>query len=109
MSIWKQIPKLAAALGLAFALAGCGVNNIPTKDQNVNQNGVYQSFLAAKPAYAFLNVPDKIGIGFADRPHGMVQGDWDSLLPFGDKYLMNKSTDKKFDYFPPDLIVTIKK
>jgi len=35
MSIWKQIPKLAAALGLAFALAGCGVNNIPTKDQNV--------------------------------------------------------------------------
>ena len=35
MSIWKQIPKLAAALGLAFALAGCGVNNIPTKDQAV--------------------------------------------------------------------------
>ena len=75
-----------------------------TKDQNVNQNGVYQSFLAAKPAYVFANVPDKIGIGFADRPHGMVQGDWDSLLAFGDKYLMNKSTDKKFDYFPPELI-----
>ena len=35
MTIWKQIPKLVAALGLAFALAGCGVNNIPTKDQNV--------------------------------------------------------------------------
>ena len=35
MSIWKQIPKLAAALGLAFALAGCGVNNIPSKDQAV--------------------------------------------------------------------------
>ncbi len=75
-----------------------------TKDQNVNQNGVYQSFLAAKPAYDFLNVPDKIGIGFADRPHGMVQGDWDALLAFGDKYLMNKPTNKKFDYFPPELI-----
>lgn len=35
MTIWKQIPKLAAALGLAFALAGCGVNDIPSKDQNV--------------------------------------------------------------------------
>src|ERR1700744_4080785 len=35
MTIWKQIPKLAAALGLALALAGCGVNNIPSKDQNV--------------------------------------------------------------------------
>jgi len=27
--------KFAAALGLAFALAGCGVNSIPTKDQAV--------------------------------------------------------------------------
>lgn len=35
MTIWKQIPKLVAALGLAATLAGCGVNNIPTKDQNV--------------------------------------------------------------------------
>ncbi|HVW72683.1 MAG TPA: LemA family protein [Rhizomicrobium sp.] len=35
MSIWKQIPKLAVALGLAITLAGCGVNNIPSKDQNV--------------------------------------------------------------------------
>ena len=35
MSIWKQLPKLAAAFGLALALAGCGVNTIPTKDQAV--------------------------------------------------------------------------
>jgi LemA protein len=35
MSIWKQLPKLAAAFGLVLALAGCGVNTIPTKDQAV--------------------------------------------------------------------------
>jgi LemA protein len=35
MTIWKQLPKLAAALGLALVLAGCGVNNIPAKDQAV--------------------------------------------------------------------------
>jgi LemA protein len=35
MSIWKQLPKLAVAFGLALALAGCGVNTIPTKDQAV--------------------------------------------------------------------------
>jgi len=35
MTIWKQLPKLAAAFGIALALAGCGVNNIPTKDQAV--------------------------------------------------------------------------
>ena len=31
----KSLPKLLAALGLAFTLAGCGVNAIPTKDQAV--------------------------------------------------------------------------
>jgi LemA protein len=35
MTILKQIPKLLAAFGLALALAGCGVNTIPTKDQAV--------------------------------------------------------------------------
>jgi LemA protein len=35
MTIWKQLPKLAAVIGLALALAGCGVNTIPTKDQAV--------------------------------------------------------------------------
>ena len=35
MTIFKHLPKLAAALGLAFALAGCGINDIPAKDQAV--------------------------------------------------------------------------
>ena len=35
MTFLNQLPKLVAALGLALALAGCGVNNIPSKDQNV--------------------------------------------------------------------------
>ena len=57
-------------------------------DQNVNQNGVYHSIIAAKPAYDFFHDSDRIGISFADRPHGMVQGDWDALLAFADKFLM---------------------
>ena len=35
MSIWKQLPRFAAVLAVAAGLAGCGVNNIPTKDQTV--------------------------------------------------------------------------
>ena len=69
-------------------------------DQNVNQNGVYHSLTAAKPAYDFLHASDKIGISFADRPHGMVQGDWDALLAFGDKFLMGKPTALTFDQYP---------
>src|ERR1700722_10150514 len=35
MNISNRLPKILAALGLVFALAGCGVNAIPTKDQAV--------------------------------------------------------------------------
>ncbi len=69
-------------------------------DQNVNQNGVWHSMVAARPAYDFLHAGDKIGISFADRPHGMVQGDWDALLAFGDKNLMGKPTTLTFDQYP---------
>src|SRR3954463_4147703 len=35
MTILKSLPKLVAALAIAVGLAGCGVNNIPAKDQAV--------------------------------------------------------------------------
>ncbi len=35
MTIFRPLPKLLAAIGLSLALAGCGVNSIPTKDQAV--------------------------------------------------------------------------
>ncbi len=70
-------------------------------DQNVNLNGVYQSLLAARPAYAFFHASDKLGVSFANRPHGMVQGDWDALLAFADKFLLGKPVDRSFDQYPP--------
>ncbi|MGD0739336.1 MAG: alpha/beta hydrolase family protein [Terracidiphilus sp.] len=70
-------------------------------DQNVNLNGVYQSLLAARPAYEFFHASDKLGVSFADRPHGMVQGDWDALLAFADKFLLDKPVDRTFDQYPP--------
>jgi hypothetical protein len=70
-------------------------------DQNVNQNGVYQSWLAAKSAYALFHDVDRLGVSEADRPHGMVQGDWDALLAFGDKFLLHKPVTRRFDQFIP--------
>jgi len=61
---------------------------------------VYQSLLAARPAYAFLNATDKLGVSWADRPHGMVKGDWDALLAFADRFLLGKPVDRTFDQFP---------
>jgi hypothetical protein len=70
------------------------------RDQNVNANGVYQSWLGAQPAYALFNATDRLGVSWADRPHGMVKGDWDALLAFADKYLLKKPVDRRFDDFP---------
>ena len=70
-------------------------------DQNVNLNGVYQSIVAARPAYAFFHASDKLGVSFANRPHGMVQGDWDALLAFADKFLLGKPVDRSFNQYPP--------
>ncbi|HWB82590.1 MAG TPA: alpha/beta hydrolase family protein [Bryobacteraceae bacterium] len=69
-------------------------------DQNVNINGVHQSFIAARPAFELLNVNDHLGISWADRPHGMVQGDWDALLAFADKFLFHKTVTRSFDQYP---------
>ena len=40
--------------------------------------------------------------GWADRPHGMVQGDWDALPAFADKFLMGKTVTRRFDEFPAE-------
>jgi hypothetical protein len=69
-------------------------------DQNVNVDGVRESLLHARPAYDLLNASDALGVSWADRPHGMVQGDWDAMLDFADKFLMGKHVDRSFDQFP---------
>jgi hypothetical protein len=71
-----------------------------TNDQNVNQNGVFQTWLAAKPAYAQFDMLDRVGVNWAERPHGMVAGDWDGMLAFADKHLLKKTVARKFDEFP---------
>ncbi|HTB64533.1 MAG TPA: alpha/beta hydrolase family protein [Opitutales bacterium] len=73
------------------------------QDQNVVVNGVRQSYLAALPAYKFLGVPDKVGVSWANRMHGSVQGDWDALIAFADKNLLGMNIGAwAFDKFPDD-------
>ncbi|MGD1276096.1 MAG: alpha/beta hydrolase family protein [Tepidisphaeraceae bacterium] len=71
-----------------------------TRDGNVNANGVRQSWLAAQPAYALLGAADRLGVNWSDRPHGVVEDDWDALLAFADKHLRGKPTTRRFDQFP---------
>ena len=77
-----------------------------SRDQNVNINGVRQSWLHAQPAYALFNATDRLGVSWADRRHGIVAGDWKAMLDFADKYLRGKQVDRTFDQFPPDIPTT---
>ena len=74
-----------------------------TRDQNVNANGVRQSWFAALPAFALLDAGGRLGVNWSDRPHGMVQGDWDALLAFADKHLLGKTVSRRFEDFPAEL------
>ena len=47
-----------------------------------------------------LGAADRLGVNWTDRPHGMVQGDWDALLAFADKFLLGKKLEQRFDRFP---------
>ncbi len=102
---WGQVDKLPFDEHWLIALAAPRplITLEGTHDQNVNANGVRQAWLAAQPAFALLNVKDKLGVGWADRPHGMVQADWDALLAFADKWLLGKAVDRRFDEFPAEL------
>ena len=102
---WGQPDKLPFDEHWFIALAAPRPFIAPegTHDQNVNFNGLRQSWLAAQPAFAFLRAPDRLGVSWADRPHGMVAGDWDALPGFADKFLMGKPVTRGFDDFPAEL------
>lgn len=63
---------------------------------------VKQSILAAKPAYAFLGYPERLGVHYAEREHAFTAEDWAALLAFADRHLLAKPAARRFDQFPSD-------
>ncbi len=63
---------------------------------------VRQSILGARPAYALLGAPDRLGVNFAGHGHAFTSDDWTAMLDFFDKHLGGKPTDRPFDRFPTE-------
>jgi hypothetical protein len=61
---------------------------------------VKQSILGARPAYAWLGVPDRVGVHYSNHGHAFTAEDWDAMLDFMDKHLLGKSVARTFDQFP---------
>ena len=70
-------------------------------DQYVNGNAAAQTYLAAKPVYEFLGVPDHLGVNFRPGQHGMPASDWTAVLDFSDQKLRKLDIQRRFDQLPP--------
>ena len=60
-----------------------------------------QTYLGAKPVYAFLDADDCLGVHFRSGGHGMTAEDWSVLLDFADQKLLKKEGNRRFDIIPP--------
>ena len=65
-------------------------------------NAVKQSILAARPAYALLGVPDRLGVNYAKHGHAFTEEDWSAMLDFADRHLRGEKVDRSFDRFLPE-------
>lgn len=69
-------------------------------DPYANGNALAQSWLAAKPIYQALGVPERLGVHFRPGGHRMDPADWTAILDFADRELRGKTVDRRFDTLP---------
>ena len=64
-------------------------------------NALVQSYLAAKPVYVLLGVPEHLGINYRPGPHRLAPEDWTAVLDFADQQLRGLDVKRHFDQLPP--------
>lgn len=87
---------LALAAPRAFILCNA------LSDQYGNANAAVQTYLGAKPVYAFLGAQEKLGLNFRPGMHGITAADWSAILDFADWQWRGKDAKRRFDE-PPAL------
>ncbi len=88
---------LALAAPRAFILCNA------LSDQYGKPNASLQTYLSAKPVYAFLGAPENLGINYRAGQHGMTAVDTAAILDFADEKLRKMPAKRKFDQIPtPD-------
>ena len=71
------------------------------QDSAASVNALVQSYLAAKPVYALLGVPDHLGINFRPGKHMLAPEDWTAILDLSDQQLRKRDVKRRFDQLPP--------
>lgn len=70
-------------------------------DPYANGNALAQAYRAAQPVFAFLNVPDHLGINFRPGKHLLAPEDWTAILDFSDQQLRKLPVTRRFNQIPP--------
>ena len=70
-------------------------------DSATNGKAMAQSYLAAKPVYALLGVPDRLAVNFRPGKHMLAPEDWQAILDFSDQQLRQLDIKRRFDQLPP--------
>ncbi len=65
-----------------------------------NPMGTQAVYQAAQPIFNFLGAPTNNAIHFREGEHGFLAGDFDVILDFADKMLLNQTVDGEF-YMTP--------
>ena len=64
-------------------------------------NALEQSYLAAKPVYDLLGVPDHLGLNFRPGGHYLGPLEWKAILDISDQQLRHMEVKRRFDQLPP--------
>jgi hypothetical protein len=86
---------LLALVAPRFLIAADGLD-----DPYANGNALAQSWLAAKPTYQLLGVPEHLGIHFRPGTHLLAPEDWLAILDFSEIHLFNRKIARDFETLP---------
>jgi hypothetical protein len=64
--------------------------------------GVRQSILGARPAYALFGATDRLGVNYANHGHAFTAEDWTAMMDFFDEHLRGKKSGRSFEGFPTE-------
>ncbi|MCT2536077.1 hypothetical protein NC661_19775 [Aquibacillus koreensis] len=70
------------------------------EDYGTNPEGMFVSYVGASKVYDFLDINDRIGVGFREGSHSRNDTDIDNLLDFADLQFRGMESEKDFKKSP---------
>jgi hypothetical protein len=87
---------------IALVAPRCFIAADGLDDNATNGKALEKAWIAAKPIYSLLGVPDNLGINYRPGKHMLAAEDWQAILDFADLHLRGLDVKCRFDQIPPE-------